>query len=284
MTPCPSHDDEHPSLSLRDGENGRLLVHCFSCCDRLDVLAALRQRRLLDSPRSSRPNVLPKQPHKVDEAQQQRTLAHVEKLWKEARSIINTPWQTYPLQRPHRCSPNAGPWRASLASEMRVGTGQLHRRIVARCSDVRSSALRGLWRRQLTGDKPHSLGPQKGFVIQLWPDDMATIGSVHREGPETVASAALWIEHKGTPLQPARAAGCCDNMVNFPMLPGIRALTLLVDHDGAYETEPNGRGQAAADRCAQRWAAAGREATMLTLSTRGLDFNEIGLGPVEGTP
>jgi hypothetical protein len=47
LAPCPSHDDQRPSLSIRDGDNGRLLVHSFTGCDPLDVLAALRPRGLL---------------------------------------------------------------------------------------------------------------------------------------------------------------------------------------------------------------------------------------------
>lgn len=285
VAPCPSHDDEHPSLSLRDGENGRLLVHCFSGCNPLDVLTALRQRGLLDNPRSPRLIVIPKQPHKADEAhQQQRTLAYVEKLWREARSIVDTPGQTYLLQR--RIDVTLMPGHGGLRWHPKCpwGEGSPTGCIVARYSDVRTGALRGLWRRPLTGEKPRSLGQQKGCVIRLWPDDMVTTGLVYGEGPETVASAALCIEHKGTLLQPAWAAGCRDNMANFPVLPGVGALTLLVDHDEPCEKEPKGWGQAAADRCAQRWAAAGREATMLTPNTRGLDFNDIALGRLGGAP
>jgi putative DNA primase/helicase len=39
---CPAHDDQSPSLSLCDGKRG-LVVHCFSGCDPLDVLAAIRE-------------------------------------------------------------------------------------------------------------------------------------------------------------------------------------------------------------------------------------------------
>ena len=46
---CPCHDDHLPSLSLSDGdEPGRILVHCFAGCDRRDILAALRERGLLE--------------------------------------------------------------------------------------------------------------------------------------------------------------------------------------------------------------------------------------------
>jgi hypothetical protein len=41
---CPVHDDQSPSLSIRDGDDGRLLVHCFAGCDPLDVLSEIRAR------------------------------------------------------------------------------------------------------------------------------------------------------------------------------------------------------------------------------------------------
>ena len=44
---CPAHDDRTPSLSLRDAEDGRVLVHCFSGCEQAAVIAALRARGLL---------------------------------------------------------------------------------------------------------------------------------------------------------------------------------------------------------------------------------------------
>jgi hypothetical protein len=40
---CPAHDDRHPSLSLRDGRDGRLLVKCHAGCDWRAVLDALRR-------------------------------------------------------------------------------------------------------------------------------------------------------------------------------------------------------------------------------------------------
>lgn len=37
---CPAHDDHSPSLAIKD-EDGRILLHCFSGCETLDVLAAI---------------------------------------------------------------------------------------------------------------------------------------------------------------------------------------------------------------------------------------------------
>lgn len=38
---CPSHDDKSPSLSVREAEDGRVLVHCFGGCDIQSVLGAV---------------------------------------------------------------------------------------------------------------------------------------------------------------------------------------------------------------------------------------------------
>ena len=37
---CPSHADTSPSLSIRETDDGLLLVHCFAGCDVSEVLAA----------------------------------------------------------------------------------------------------------------------------------------------------------------------------------------------------------------------------------------------------
>ncbi|APZ43846.1 hypothetical protein [Acidihalobacter ferrooxydans] len=41
---CPAHADKSPSLSIREAEDGRLLVYCFGGCEAEDVTAALGLR------------------------------------------------------------------------------------------------------------------------------------------------------------------------------------------------------------------------------------------------
>ncbi len=38
---CPSHDDKHNSLSVRELDDGRVLVHCFAECAVEEVLGAV---------------------------------------------------------------------------------------------------------------------------------------------------------------------------------------------------------------------------------------------------
>lgn len=38
---CPAHDDKSPSLTIRELEDGRILIHDFAGCSTADVLAAV---------------------------------------------------------------------------------------------------------------------------------------------------------------------------------------------------------------------------------------------------
>jgi hypothetical protein len=144
--------------------------------------------------------------------------------------------------------------------------------IVARFTDIITNTARGIHRRAvLAGTEPKtmSLGPVGGAVVRLWPDDAVEQGLIIGEGVETVLAAATRIEHRGTLLQPAWACGSAGTLEAFPVLPGVYALTILADADGS------GRGQDAAERCAERWANAGREVTILTPRDLGFDFNDV---------
>jgi len=60
---CPSHKDRSPSLSIRECDDGRVLIHDFGGCDTDDVLAALGlttsdlfPERIADHAKGERPN------------------------------------------------------------------------------------------------------------------------------------------------------------------------------------------------------------------------------------
>jgi len=46
VTRCPAHEDRRPSLSIRDGDGERVLVHCHAGCPQEAVIEALRRRGL----------------------------------------------------------------------------------------------------------------------------------------------------------------------------------------------------------------------------------------------
>jgi putative DNA primase/helicase len=49
MARCPAHEDRNPSLSIRAGRDGQVLVHCHAGCEQRDVIAALQDRGLWES-------------------------------------------------------------------------------------------------------------------------------------------------------------------------------------------------------------------------------------------
>jgi Toprim domain-containing protein/CHC2-type zinc finger protein len=141
--------------------------------------------------------------------------------------------------------------------------------IVGRFTTALGNEPRGIWRRPLTGDKPISLGPMTSCVIRLWPDEAVEQGLIIGEGVETVLAMATRFAHRGTLFQPAWACCTAGNLGSFPILPGIEALTVLVDND------TSGTGQKNAAKCAERWRDAGREVARLTTNALGTDFNDM---------
>ena len=40
---CPAHDDNRPSLGVKEDDDGTLVVHCRAGCATVDVIAAIRE-------------------------------------------------------------------------------------------------------------------------------------------------------------------------------------------------------------------------------------------------
>ncbi|MNR26657.1 hypothetical protein D3C85_1438870 [compost metagenome] len=38
---CPAHDDKDPSLSIREADDGKVLLHCWAGCEARDITAAI---------------------------------------------------------------------------------------------------------------------------------------------------------------------------------------------------------------------------------------------------
>lgn len=38
---CPEHDDSNPSLSIREADDGKVLLHCWAGCDTESITAAI---------------------------------------------------------------------------------------------------------------------------------------------------------------------------------------------------------------------------------------------------
>ncbi|OXE37498.1 MAG: hypothetical protein CGW95_01220 [Phenylobacterium zucineum] len=55
VAPCPAHDDKTPSLSITDGKDGKVLVHCHAGCDQQAVIDALKGRKLWPEAEAAEP-------------------------------------------------------------------------------------------------------------------------------------------------------------------------------------------------------------------------------------
>ncbi len=96
MCRCPAHADHDPSLSVRVGRR-TLLFTCFAGCDRVDILRAIRDARILDTdyvPTTGEDIV----DHRTDSAAQWRRQRAVE-IWDRARPLPGTPAQRYLQER-----------------------------------------------------------------------------------------------------------------------------------------------------------------------------------------
>lgn len=140
--------------------------------------------------------------------------------------------------------------RMSLATDYREARG-LHITWLQRTTEG--------WRRA----ERRYLGPKKGCVVRLWPDEAVSTGLAVAEGVET----ALALAHAYRPTWACLDAG---NLAEFPVLAGIECLTIAADHDPA--------GIAAAEACGQRWADAGRDVEIVLPPTPKQDIADVAVG------
>ena len=64
--------------------------------------------------------------------------------------------------------------------------------IIARYTDAATNKPGGLWRRPVSGEKAKAIGPIRGRVIRLWPDEYVEQGLVIGEGIETRSPLRRW--------------------------------------------------------------------------------------------
>jgi hypothetical protein len=112
------------------------------------------------------------------------------------------------------------------------------------------------------------LGPVAGCAVKIDADENVEQGLTIGEGIETVLAG------RQLGFRPAWALGSSGAVRSFPVLAGIEALTILVDHDAA---DRNGRraGQDDSLVCARRWHEAGKEVRRIIPSRSDTDMADI---------
>jgi len=106
-------------------------------------------------------------------------------------------------------------------------------------------------------------GCPKGAVIKIDADENVTIGLGLGEGLETCLSARAF------GFRPVWAAGSTGAIETFPVLGGIEALTLFLEHD------ENGANARAVDICTRRWLAAGKQVFHAVPPMGFKDLNDV---------
>ncbi len=99
---CPAHDDRTPSLSLKDGRDGRLLAYCHAGCDWRDVRDALRGLGHLpgrgEAPAPLDP-ALRAAREREEREEAERRAAQALRCWRGTRPLAGTPAEAYPRGR-----------------------------------------------------------------------------------------------------------------------------------------------------------------------------------------
>jgi hypothetical protein len=240
--------DQHPSLLISDDANGRLRVHCFAGCAKMDVLRALDVPTGTSGPKDSAPPT--------------NTFEYGARLLGEARDPVGTLVEIYlkgrglKLELPVLCYTRFHP---CLKLD-----GTYYPGMLTIYSDITTGEYCGIERTFLTPEgkkiERRSLGrTRKHAAVKLYvgvPCDQLFVA----EGFETAIAAYM------LGLRPVWALGSADGIRFFPPIASINKLTILQDNDAA--------GKRAAEACALRWKRAGKKVFFNT-SKVGKDHADI---------
>jgi DNA polymerase len=262
---CPFHDDHAPSLVVYNDH-----YHCFVCgahgdhIDWLMMVEGMDRRQAIQFLAAWDGPTVEQAPNNKDS-----TASFALQLWENARSITGTLGERY-LAETRGIDTAKLP--ANIDKVLRFdawcpfGPGVRHPCLIALLREIRTDAPSGIHRIALTPDARkidrRMLG--RSGAVKLWP---ASSQLVVGEGIETVLAAATRILYRDSLLQPAWSAVSAGPLGNFPVLPSVQRLIILVDNDA--------EGQAAAAQCANRWHRAGRSVVLLTPKDPGADFNDL---------
>ena len=92
---CPGHRDKTPSLSVKEGSGGVLLVHCHAGCPQEAVINELRRRGLWSNRRHDGARVPRRDQCGGDESRNERNIELDRELWRDSRPAQGTPVEKY---------------------------------------------------------------------------------------------------------------------------------------------------------------------------------------------
>jgi putative DNA primase/helicase len=265
---CPLHGGR--SLSIRDGDGGRVLVWCWAGCSSLDVLAELRQRGLLGGPADYAPRVISGDRHNDDASRTKRALNiwHVAKdgadtiacRYLASRGIAFDQWpQT--LRFHPRC-PRPKHKNGNFVSPLPAMVGLVehieHGPVAVHCTYLRPNGSG-----KADVEIPKAIfGPSASGAVRFGVLRAGTWLAIS-EGIETALSVAIACSI------PAWAALSATGIKNLVLPPEATHVVVCADHDA------NRTGQRAAYDAAARWYAEGRRVRVAMPPEPGSDFNDM---------
>ncbi len=270
MARCLTHDDREPSLSIRQADDGKVLVRCHAGCDQVAVIEALRARGLWNNgnhhrwhiDRRERRPALHAPPIRADA----RRTVTASRLWEASAPALGTLAETYLLSR-GLCLPL--PTTIRFHAGLKHPSGGVWPAMVGLVTrgpdDVPLAIHRTFLARDGAGKAPVApqrmmLGPCRGGAVWLGvPGGVLMVG----EGIETCLAA---MQVTGNPAWAALSTS------------GLRALDLPGDvHEVIVLADGDDPGEAAAREAALRWKRNGRS-VRIARPPRGADFNDLLLG------
>lgn len=257
--PCPAcgRNDRDKTLGVTINDDGSGVAHCFRC----GHVETLREDRLRIEPVVARPAApARREPAPVLSSDWRAFFARLEPVsgpalaYLKARCCVIPPADADLRWHPNLRHPSghAGPALVALVTDALTREPLTLHRTWVRADGAKAAV-----------DPPRLLlgGHRKaGGVIRLWPDEAVTTGLAVGEGIET----ALALAHAFRPVWACIDAG---NLAALQALGGIESLLIAADHDDA--------GIKAAEACAARWAAAGREVHVAMPEQRKTDVNDL---------
>lgn len=271
LCPGPGHSANDRSLSVQFSPDGSFVCHSFAgdpWQDCKDHVTGLLGRDPFGLPAIAR------EPRKSEPPFNARKYAA--RLWRESERIKGTIAEKYLAGRGVLTDEayNSAALRFDPECPFRLANGDLIRlpAMIGLMTTAADNYIRGVHRTALApdgsgkanvdglGSPKKMLGQSGGCVIRL-SDEWDVLEGLHiAEGIETALAAM----RRG--YRPAWACTSAGNIANFPILSGVECLTILADNDSA--------GQRAAQQCAERWAAAGKEVIIRTPANHG-DYAEV---------
>ncbi len=270
---CPAHADKTPSLAIREGHDGRVLLKCHAGCTQWEVIGALKDRGIWmagsgQSSAASR-RVADVEEHRCGDGD--RT-THAMRIWDQCIPARGTLVETYLQARgldirppaslrfhPALKHPSGAVWSAMVALVTRGIDGTpvgIHRTFLAADGSGKAPVV----------PQKMMLGPCRGGAVRLGEHE-AGGNLLVGEGVETCLAA---MQATG---RPAWAALSTSGLRSLALPDATHEVVVLADGD-----EP---GETAARSAACRWRDSGRR-VRIARPPAGMDFNDLLLAGQEG--